>query len=75
MQQLKINKQKQSKIYTQSYLNNYYITEKPTRKDILQLSVTVVTKNTRRQKENTSKTQTTSRNNCNNNWKALKKRT
>ena len=34
----------------QNYLNNYYITEKPTRKDILQLSVTVVTKNTRRQK-------------------------
>ena len=51
----------------QNYLNNYYITEKPTRKDILQLGVTVVTKNTMQLTESTSKTQTTSRNDRNNN--------
>ena len=60
---------------TNKITQNYYITEKPTRMDILQLSITVVTKNTRQQKENMQKTQTTSHNNCNNNQKALKKRT
>ena len=55
-------KNKQSEIYTQNYRNNYYITEKPTPKDRLQLGVTVVTKNTMQLTESTSKTQMTSRN-------------
>ena len=51
----------------QNYPNNYYITEKPTRMDTLQLGITVVTRNTMQLKESTSKTEMTSRNNCNNN--------
>ena len=41
--------------------------KKPTRIDTLQLGVTVITRNTMQLKESTSKTQMTSRNNCNNN--------
>ena len=51
----------------QNYLDNYYITERTTRMDTLQLGVTVVTRNTLQLKGSTSKTQTTSHNNCNNN--------
>ena len=57
----------------QNYLNNYYITEKPTRMDTLQLGVTVVTRNTIQLKGSKSKTQMTSPNNCNNKQKALKR--
>ena len=60
-------KNKRSEIYTQNYRNNYYITEKPTRKDILLLAITVITKNTMQLTESTLKTQTTSRNDRNNN--------
>ena len=51
----------------QNYPNNYYITEKPTRMDTLQLGVTVVMRTTMQLKESMSKTPTTSHNNCNNN--------
>ena len=67
-QQLENQQAKATRVehYKQNNPKFFHISVKPTRMDTEELIVTIITKNTIQLKE-TSKTQMTSRNNCNNN--------